>query len=59
MGMNAGRRRAELRRVITTTTPNPSLARRRELPPRVQHAVPCALDSSCHVWRAGRLALQS
>jgi hypothetical protein len=57
-GMHAGRRRAELRLVTTTTTPYTSLARRSELPPRFPHAVPCALDNSCHVWRAGRLALQ-
>jgi hypothetical protein len=29
----------------TATTPNPSLARRRELPPRFPHAAPCALDN--------------
>jgi hypothetical protein len=57
-GTHVGRRRAELRRVTTTTTPDPSLARRSELRPRFPHAVPCALDNICHVWRAGRLAPQ-
>jgi hypothetical protein len=52
------RRRGELRRVTNTTTCKPFLARRSKLPPRFPHAVPCALDNFCHVWRAGRLAPQ-
>jgi hypothetical protein len=52
----AARNCAACRPPTTTTAPNPSLARRRKHPRRFTHAAPCALDCSCHVWRAGRLA---